>query len=221
MTYQARSGTRPIYATTGVILVHTGLAYLMVFGFAPPGFIVTPETRTAAVTYETKPEDLPKPPEPKQIEDAQIRPTIENAYIPPKPYFEDTGPTITFDPIPSAATDDLALGGTIDSVGGFEANLFTSRGPRPINNVARWVTNDEYPRSAIIREEQGVAGFQLRVSAKGQVQDCTITASSGSHALDEATCRWVTKRAKFEPAINQYGENIAGTYSNSVNWKLP
>ena len=67
----------------------------------------------------------------------------------------------------------------------------------------------------------GVASFALTIDSRGKVSDCTITRSTGHSALDQATCTLIERRAKFDPAKDSYGNPIAGTYRNSVNWKIP
>ena len=63
--------------------------------------------------------------------------------------------------------------------------------------------------------------FTVQVSPEGRVTDCTVTGSSGSPDLDEAACRSISRRARFNPATNGEGEKVAGTYSNSVRWQIP
>ena len=50
---------------------------------------------------------------------------------------------------------------------------------------------------------------------------CEIVKSSGFRRLDDAACRLVTNRARFEPATDRFGEKVVGSYSNSVSWEMP
>ena len=92
---------------------------------------------------------------------------------------------------------------------------------KPIGNPGKWVTVDDYRSSWINRELTGTARFRLEVGAGGKVDTCTITASSGHPELDKATCALVSQRARFEPAKDNTGAKVSGSYSNSVRWELP
>ena len=53
---------------------------------------------------------------------------------------------------------------------------------------------------------------------------CVRNLPRGGHghpALDAATCDLVTKRARFDAARDNTGKPVAGTYSNSVTWRIP
>ena len=40
-------------------------------------------------------------------------------------------------------------------------------------------------------------------------------------ALDDATCRLISRRAQFDPATDETGARVPGTYTGSVRWELP
>ena len=39
--------------------------------------------------------------------------------------------------------------------------------------------------------------------------------------LDAATCKLLTRRARFEAASDETGAKIVGSYSGSVRWEIP
>src|SRR3546814_4122687 len=84
-----------------------------------------------------------------------------------------------------------------------------------------WATNADYPSSALRNEEEGTTGFRVTVGTNGRVTDCSVTSSSGSSTLDEATCRLITRRARFTPAEDSNGNPITDTYSNRIRWQIP
>ena len=72
--------------------------------------------------------------------------------------------------------------------------------------------------------ERGHAEFALvpmENSTDGRVSDCSITSSSGSSALDNATCNIIRRRARYTPAKDQAGNPITGTDSARIRWELP
>jgi periplasmic protein TonB len=88
-------------------------------------------------------------------------------------------------------------------------------------NLASYVSDEDYPSSAVRNEEQGTTRFRLAVGADGRVADCTVTGSSGSSALDSATCRLMKQRAKFTAARNSSGQATPDSVASAIRWVLP
>jgi periplasmic protein TonB len=86
---------------------------------------------------------------------------------------------------------------------------------------AQWVTTDDYPPSAIRAEEEGTTGISWTINTQGRVENCRVTSSSGSKALDDAACRAITRRGRYSPALDQEGNPIQSTQSRRVTWRLP
>jgi len=85
----------------------------------------------------------------------------------------------------------------------------------------RLFSSDDYPMNAIRREEQGTVAFRLSISRRGSVADCVVTSSSGSDALDEATCDILERRAAYEPARNAEGKRVPDQDTGRIRWVLP
>ncbi|MBX9925607.1 MAG: energy transducer TonB, partial [Hyphomicrobiaceae bacterium] len=94
-------------------------------------------------------------------------------------------------------------------------------GAKPKGNPGRWATNDDYPARAQREEREGTAGFRVTIGPDGRVTGCDITASSGHADLDQETCKLVTRRARFDPALDRDGNPTTGSYSNRVRWQIP
>jgi TonB family protein len=92
---------------------------------------------------------------------------------------------------------------------------------RPAGNPGQWVTNDDYPASAMRQEHEGTSGFRLTYDATGRTTGCEITSSSGFAELDAATCRLLVERARFVPGRDAKGAQVGGTYSNRIRWQIP
>ena len=69
-------------------------------------------------------------------------------------------------------------------------------------------------------DEEGTTRFRLTVGTNGRVTDCSVTSSSGSAALDAATCRIMRSRARFTPARDNQGNPTTDTYTSSITWRI-
>jgi protein TonB len=81
-------------------------------------------------------------------------------------------------------------------------------------------TNRDYPREAFRAGIEGTTVARLTIGADGRVSECVVRASSGSEALDRATCGIIENRFRFEPARNGRGEAIADRVEWEQNWSL-
>jgi TonB family protein len=91
----------------------------------------------------------------------------------------------------------------------------------PSLGLATYISSRDYPREAVRRHEQGRVEFELTISPEGVPSACRILASSGSAALDEATCRIMRDRPRFTPARDAEGRATADTIRSAVFWALP
>jgi TonB family protein len=87
-------------------------------------------------------------------------------------------------------------------------------------DTSRWVTDADYPPEARAAGESGEVGFVVMVDDSGMVSDCRVTRSSGSKALDKATCRLMRKRARFLAARDGRNEPTSARWESSVTWSL-
>lgn len=89
--------------------------------------------------------------------------------------------------------------------------------PKPVGNPGGWVTIADYPASALQAHQEGTVEFALDLNAAGRPEHCTVSASSGVPALDEATCAVLMARAAFEPPR----AGTASQYRSRMAWRLP
>jgi len=87
--------------------------------------------------------------------------------------------------------------------------------------LATYLSTNDYPREAIRRGEQGRVEFELTISPEGSPGACRILASSGSAALDEATCRIMRDRPRFMPARDTEGRPTTDRIRSVIRWVLP
>jgi protein TonB len=210
-----------IRAAATVALIQAGLAVALINGFAvhlikddPP----SPLTGT----------QIPLPPVPKPTEEPKVEPrdpvTTESfieAPVPQTPVAPNPPIAITQPQQPLPA-DNLGEFTFIPPVAPTEPPArFAPQDARPRNDIARWVTTDDYPTRDIRARHTGTVRFRLAIDASGRVSDCTIVQSSGYAGLDDATCRNVTRRARFDPATDSAGERVSGSYAGTIRWVIP
>lgn len=204
-----------------VALIQGGLALALVNGFAVAFFEKEPQPRTIGEQIELPPippEATPEPvvePSPRVATDP--RPADATPLEPNRPV--DLTPTvIDLRPGEVALGDDLPLPRVEPTS---KPPRFAPKAAKPGNDVAGWVTTDDYPTQEIRAGHQGAVRFQLAIDARGRVSQCTILASSGYPALDQATCKQVTRRARFDPATDGDGNAVGGAYSGTIRWVIP
>jgi protein TonB len=220
MAYAARQQGAQRYTTIGaVLLIHLALGLVVVTQFAPPIFrILAPPL--PPTTFNVPPTTPPPSPQPTATAQARHDTTV---MAPPIPTGLPTsnGPEVPIIGSFPPPTGPTSLTGLDTGNGGDLPALFKPKDPSPANSPSRWATTEDYPSVSLRRDEHGTTKFRVKVGSDGLVKACEIVKSSGHKRLDDATCRLVTDRARFEPARDEFGDRVAGSYINSVRWVLP
>ena len=81
------------------------------------------------------------------------------------------------------------------------------------------ISPQDYPAGSSGQREQGTVYYRLTIGVDGHVKECRVTRSSGSPNLDQASCRLLTQRARFKPAVDSSGRAIESTYDNKLVWR--
>lgn len=106
--------------------------------------------------------------------------------------------------------------------GTMQASLPIVAAGTPATSIPTWgVSEDDYPRGALIAKMEGTVRFVVSINETGAPVDCTILKSSGHELLDSATCKVVINRGKFRPARDAVGAPVPGTWRHLANWVLP
>jgi len=90
-----------------------------------------------------------------------------------------------------------------------------------VGNGAMNLRYEDYPTDAMLKGEQGVVSLTYEIAPDGMAESCRILESSGSTALDEASCQLVIRRGRFRPARDATGEPIRSKGSRRIRWELP
>lgn len=102
--------------------------------------------------------------------------------------------------------------------------LLLAGGPQaaaPDTDPATWITPEDYPAEALRANAEGRVRVDLAVDRSGAVTGCTVVESSGSAALDAATCALMRTRAHFTSARDAGGRPLAATVRQAVRWQIP
>lgn len=79
---------------------------------------------------------------------------------------------------------------------------------------------DDYPPEALDRNEQGAVTVTVGVNTRGRVSNCRVIKSSASQTLDQATCRIITARARFKPALDARGNPVESEFTQNIVWRI-
>lgn len=221
MAYAARmDNSRRLTTIAGVAAIHGLLGYVFISGMAASFVhkVVDPFTVTNIPIETPRPPPTPKPPTLDKVTPQQT------TVAPPATVVTPIVPTHTVDPVVVVPLPPLT--GTFGNAVTVDPPALPKAPSKATGVLARgdrnqWITTDDYPPSALRGEEQGVVAIALRIAADGRIDSCTVTASSGHVALDQATCRLYQRRARFTPARDDGGNPVAGTFTDRVRWQLP
>jgi protein TonB len=62
---------------------------------------------------------------------------------------------------------------------------------------------DQWPRGAQIF-------LRLRIDARGFISECAVDRGTGVPAIDSSICNLAHDRLRFRPALNRFGQPVAG-----------
>ncbi|WP_442947151.1 energy transducer TonB [Novosphingobium sp.] len=212
---QQMSGNK-ITALIIVAVLHVVVGYALVTGLAYSAFKKIKDVTTAVKIEEEKPKEPPPPPpkQPDQPPPPIVAPPPPITFNAPAPQVQtvNTPPPVVAPPAPvvlppaPAAPPPPAPPPPVPGT--------------PKGNPGSWVTTNDYPSRALREERTGTTGFRLEYDATGKPTNCTITRSSGSPDLDDATCQNLMRRARFKPGTRD-GQPVGSVYSSSVRWEIP
>lgn len=203
-----------------VALLHVGLGYALVTGLA---FDAAKQVFEDLKTFDVQEEKPPEPEEPP--------PPPEKLDIPPPPKVT-APPPVNVTPVISTNTQAVTITPSAPPAPPPpppappppppppEAPKAAEKAS-PRGDPASWASPDDYPSASLRNEEQGTTSFRVEIGTDGKVTSCAVTKSSGFPALDETTCKLVTRRARFKPAKDTSGNPVADSYSNRVRWQIP
>ena len=194
-------------------LLHVFLGYAFITGLALKAVkaIVAP-LETVNVKDEAPPPEEPPPPPPKDIEIPPFVPPPEVSIA------QESAPTIT---VQQAVQQTAPPVFTPPAPPAPPAPAPKLAPPSPATPKGRGngISEDDYPDASRRAEEQGVTRVTYTVGVDGRATDCKVTATSGSSRLDDATCKIIERRFRFNPATRD-GQPVSEVKVQPVRWQL-
>lgn len=83
------------------------------------------------------------------------------------------------------------------------------------------ISYPDYPRAAVRERASGLTKIVFTIDVSGRVSQCLVVTSSGRTDLDEASCRALQTRARYNPAIGVGGKPRATLKLRQVAWAAP
>lgn len=95
-----------------------------------------------------------------------------------------------------------------------------SRPPVPTTNPGTWFSQSDWPHDLFEKQIESSLVAELSVDPSGEVVGCRIAATSGYVAMDNIVCERFLERAEFDPALDETGVPVAGTYTTTVSYRF-
>ena len=216
-----------IWAIVVVALLHAILGYAFVTGLAYRVIQkATEDLKTFDVNEEPPPpEEEPPPPPPENPQPVQPPPVVAppplvRVNTPPPPVQTAPvapPPVITYTAPPAPPAPVVAPPPPPPPPPSPPRVVEAARARGSLQGLFR---PDDYPAAAAEGGDQGSTGVRLTVGPDGRVTACSVTRSSGSSALDRATCSVLRSRARYEPARDQNGQPTTDTTNATITWRL-
>lgn len=127
-----------------------------------------------------------------------------------------TGPMKAAFTAMNSCTDELLEHWGIDAARHRER----SRSAMPVGSPGKWLNSNDYPPAMLAKGQPGLVRFRLSVGADGVPTACHIQRSTNGKPFDDAVCKGVMRRARFEPALDKDGQPLASYYVNAVQFQF-
>jgi TonB family protein len=84
-----------------------------------------------------------------------------------------------------------------------------------------WISTYDYPEIAVQSRLGGIVKIIWSVQPDGRATDCKVVSSSKIPMLDKAACDAITRRARYQPALNATGQPTMTYDMRRVIWIVP
>jgi Gram-negative bacterial TonB protein C-terminal len=102
-----------------------------------------------------------------------------------------------------------------------EQHKSLTRKVQPQQSPGKWVVSSDYPLNMLESGQPAIVEFRLSVGADGVPTACHIQSTTRPKEFDDAVCKSVMRRARFDPALDAAGKPLASYYRNTVRFQIP
>ena len=113
--------------------------------------------------------------------------------------------------------DNLMTNWGIDT----EKHKTLTRKLKPQQSPGKWVVSSDYPLDMLASGQPAIVEFRLSVGVDGIPTACYIQSTTRPKEFDDAVCKSVMRRARFDPALDADGKPLVSYYRNTVRFQLP
>ena len=91
----------------------------------------------------------------------------------------------------------------------------------PITPPATWLESGDYPHMPLMMGQGGFVQFRFDVDVEGKVAGCYILERTSPDQFADTVCRVLTKRARFQPALDERGKAVRSYFVSKVKFVMP
>ncbi len=202
-------------------VVRTIEADLKVFEVAPPP--PPPASKPVPVRHAARrAAGAAAPPHKRATPTPAVAPVPIIKLPPPPAIIAAPLPALGSDPAAGAADvgEGTGAGGQGNGRGSGSGGNGTGSGGTRARLVRGEISGSDYPPEAKAAHIEGNLTTRYLVDARGRIERCYVTESSGSDLLDATTCRLAIKRYRFDPARDAAGNRVADEVYEDHGWRI-
>lgn len=94
-----------------------------------------------------------------------------------------------------------------------------SRSAVPTANPGTWLGTSDFPTKATYEGMNGFVRFRLDVDESGNVAGCRVLFRTNPDEFAALSCKLISKRAKFTPALDVAGKPVKSYYISQIRWQ--
>lgn len=95
-----------------------------------------------------------------------------------------------------------------------------SRPATPKENPRMWLAPNDYPKSMLSTGSMAIVESRMDIDETGHVTGCSIISATLPKEAAATTCKLLSRRATFLPALDASGKPVKSYYLNTVRWVI-